>query len=206
MSLGNGNGKTGNKRSNHGIDHRTLLLLGQLSTTLGSGGATESTLQAVLAALNAGSEFEAKLVEDNVGVTWLEVRTYDIVSGTLNPPVYYLAGSPTTGSPALPISYLNFGSLLTTIATETTGINSKLTGVTRTPSLTRVLGAASSSIAAGARSVSFFNAGPTAAIVAGGALNSGEVINFAAGGEEDTLGTIAYVTIATGDLAITTVV
>ena len=80
-----------------------------------------------------------------------------------------------------------------------------LTSVVRTPSLQRISGIATASIAAGVRSASFFNAGPTDATVAGGTLKPGESISFDAGGQGDTLGAIAYVTIATGDLVITTI-
>ena len=80
-----------------------------------------------------------------------------------------------------------------------------LTSVVRTPSLQRISGVAAASIAAGARSASFFNAGLTDATVAGGTLKPGESISFDAGGQGDTLGAIPYVTIATGDLVITTI-
>jgi len=105
--------------------------------------------------------------------------------------------------------------MLTNLATEATlldvetaidAVNTKLTSVVRTPSLQRISGVAAASIAAGARSASFFNAGPTDATVAGGTLKPGESITFDAGAQGDTLGAIAYVTIATGDLVITTVV
>ena len=105
--------------------------------------------------------------------------------------------------------------MLTSLATEATlldvetaidAVNTKLTSVVRTPSLQRISGVAAASIAAGARSASFFNAGPTDATVAGGTLKPGESITFDAGAQGDTLGAIAYVTIATGDLVITTVV
>lgn len=75
----------------------------------------------------------------------------------------------------------------------------------RVPLLQRIIGVASASIAAGKRSVSFFNAGPTDATVATGVLKPGESISFDAGGQGDTLGAIPYVTIATGELVITTI-
>lgn len=85
-------------------------------------------------------------------------------------------------------------------------LNTKFTAVVRVATALRVAGVANTTVAAGARSIAFFNAGPVAATVAGAVLNPGEAISFAAGGEEDTLGSIAYITIATGDLLITTVV
>jgi len=94
------------------------------------------------------------------------------------------------------------------LASEVTvaSILAKLTSSQKTPALTRVSGIANSSVAAGARSVSFFNAGSTDATVAGGVLKPGEAITFDAGGQNDTLAVIPYITIATGDLVITTVV
>lgn len=106
------------------------------------------------------------------------------------------------------------GNLLTTLATEATlldvetaidTVNTKLTSVVRTPSLQRISGVAAASIAAGARSASFFNAGLTDATVAGGTLKPGESISFDAGSIGDTLDAIPYITIATGDLVITTI-
>ena len=101
----------------------------------------------------------------------------------------------------------NLDVALSTRASEVTlaAVNTKLTSVVRTPSLQRISGVAAASIAAGARSASFFNAGLTDATVAGGTLKPGESISFDAGGQGDTLGAIPYVTIATGDLVITTI-
>jgi len=80
------------------------------------------------------------------------------------------------------------------------------TNTVRTAGLLVVSGIANTTVAAGARSVTFFNQGPTAATVAGGVLDAGESISFDAGAQGDTLGAIAYVTIATGVLKIATVV
>lgn len=299
--LGNANGKSGNKGSNHNFEHRNLLSLGAIASFVGAG-ATEATLQLVLTAIQSGSEFEARLVEDAVSVTWLEVRTWNTSGGTWNPPLYYPAGSNTPGSPTLPVTYINNSSVLATIASNTTGlatevtlgliqaqtallnfigtalevdvtssvlptgaatettlaainsklnslgqkasaasvpavlsteqeailngiaadlaliytdlqlntvataaINTKLTATTRVPLLQRVAGAASSSVAAGKRSVSFYNAGPTDATVTTGVLKPGESISFDAGAQGDTLGAIPYITLATGDLVITSI-
>ena len=93
----------------------------KLTVTGGSGpSATEATLQLVLSAIQNGSEFEAKLVEDAVNVTWLEVRTWNTESGTWNPPLYYPPGSNTPGTPTAPITYINPSALLSTIANNTT--------------------------------------------------------------------------------------
>lgn len=74
-------------------------------------------------------EYEAKLVEDSAGtpVTWLEVRVYNTGTGTFDPPVYYLAGSTIPGSPTLPIFYLNDSTILSTIASNTTGLATQVT-------------------------------------------------------------------------------
>jgi hypothetical protein len=85
-------------------------------------------------------------------------------------------------------------------------LNTKFASVTRTPALLVVSGVANTTVAAGARSVTFFNQGPTAATVAGGVLDAGESMTFSAGGEDDVLAAIPYITIATGVLKIATVV
>jgi hypothetical protein len=63
---------------------------------------------------------------------------------------------------------------------------------TRTPALIRATGAGS--IAAGARSISVFNAGNAAGSILGVAANilPGEVFEFSAGGENDVLSVFAY--------------
>jgi hypothetical protein len=120
MGLGNGNAKQGDRGSNHNFEHRQLLTLGSIAAFVG-GGATEATLQLVLAAIQNGSEFEARLVEDSdaPAVTWLEVRTWNTSLGTWNPPVYYPPGSNTPGAPVLPVVYINNSSVLATIASNT---------------------------------------------------------------------------------------
>ena len=126
MGLGNGNAKSGDKGSNHNFEHRQLLSLGAISAFVGAG-ATEATLQLVLTAIQLGSEFEARLVEDALSVTWLEVRTWNTSGGTWNPPLYYPAGSNTPGSPTLPVTYINNSSVLATIASNTTGLATQTT-------------------------------------------------------------------------------
>lgn len=85
-------------------------------------------------------------------------------------------------------------SLPTGAATESTlsTLNSQFTAVTRTPALIRATG--SGTIAAGARSISVFNAGSAAGSILGGVGNilPGEVLEFSAGGENDTLAAFAY--------------
>lgn len=85
-------------------------------------------------------------------------------------------------------------SLPTGAATESTlsSLNSQFTAVTRTPALIRATG--SGTIAAGARSISVFNSGSAAGSILGVAGNilPGEVFEFSAGGENDTLSAFAY--------------
>lgn len=75
--------------------------------------------------------------------------------------------------------------------------------VARVPSMSRAnsIGAT----VAGARSVSFYNAGATTAIVLGANLLSGESVTFSAGSTSDTLPVIAYDATGT-DLLITVIV
>ena len=67
----------------------------------------DSLLNQILAAIQAGTEYEAALVLDAAGVTWLEIRIYNAGTGTFDPPVYYLAGSNIPGIPLAPITYIN---------------------------------------------------------------------------------------------------
>jgi hypothetical protein len=84
-------------------------------------------------------------------------------------------------------------------------IKADLDATVRTAGLLVVSGVANTTVAAGARSVTFSNQGPTAATVAGGVLDAGESITFNAGAENDTLAAIAYISIATGVLKIATI-
>lgn len=70
------------------------------------------------------------------------------------------------------------------------------TGVQRTPAILRT--SANSSVAAGAYSVSFASVGTTNATVGGAVLKPGETINFDAGAVNNTLGSIAYNSSASG--------
>jgi len=98
-------------------------------------------------------------------------------------------------------------SLPTGAATEATlgVLNSQFIPATRTPSLIRTGG--SGTIAAGARSISVYNAGSVAGSILGVAGNilPGEIFNFDAGGENDTLAAFAYNGAGT-TLVITTIV
>jgi hypothetical protein len=89
--------------------------------------ATEATLASLLSAVQNGTEYEAKLVVDSASDTWLEVRVWNTAAGTFDPPVYYLAGSNTVGTPVAPINYINPNTLLAQISANTTGINLEAT-------------------------------------------------------------------------------
>lgn len=94
--------------------------------------ATESTLNMVLAAIQNGQDFEAKLVVDDNGDgdTYLEVRIWNPDTQTWETPLYYMAGSNTgvpAGSLTAPIIYINPAALLGTIAANTTGLATEVT-------------------------------------------------------------------------------
>jgi len=127
MSSGNLN-TYGGKKNNFPFQHNLLLINSAISAAVAAG-ATEATLQLVLTALQSGQEYEAKLVRDSdtPPVNWLEVRIFNTTTGNFDPPVYYLAGSNTVGSPVLPIVYIDPTTLLATIASNTTGLNLEAT-------------------------------------------------------------------------------
>lgn len=122
MSLGRRN-TDGGKGDTHSFEFRNLLSLGQIIDALGpvSGLATESTLQQVLAAIQDGQDFEAKLVVDDGGNgdTYLEVRIWNPDDQTWETPLYYAPGS-NSGVPAAsltsPLVYINSTSILSTIS------------------------------------------------------------------------------------------
>lgn len=205
----------------------TALEVTVTSTVLPTGAATEATLAALEAKFNTlgqkasaasapvvlSTEQEAILSGISAAITALGTgglateATLLLTNGLLT--------TIDTVLDSIALDTANLDVLLSTRASEATLaaqaadvalIEGYLVGVTRTPTLTNVLGVAGASVAAGARSVSFFNGGPVDATVAGGTLRPGTSVSFAAGGEEDTLGAIAYVTIATGILDITTIV
>lgn len=82
----------------------------------------EPLLLQILTAIQNGSDFEAFLVVDNAGVNWLEVRIWNPATGTFDPPVYFLAGSNTPGTPVAPISYINPNSYLAQIVSYTSNL------------------------------------------------------------------------------------
>jgi len=81
----------------------------------------------------------------------------------------------------------------------------KLTAVTTTPSLARVTNALGSPIAAGAKSVTVYNAGAANGVVLGSTIKPGESLTWSAGDMNNTLGAISYDGTGT-ELVITKVV
>jgi len=172
-----------------------------LTIAAAAGAATAANQVLVLAELQKGKDYESRFMKDAgaANLIFREVVIWDQTTSTFGASQYY----DSTGATYVPvgaISYVDTEGAIISLLNEVSAV------VVRTPSYTNVAGIASSSVAAGARSVSFFNNGPTAATIQGTSLASGKGIDFDAGGENDTLGAITYVTIATGDLDITTVV
>lgn len=197
----------------------------------GGGLATEATLNSVLAAIQDGQDFEAKLVVDDNGngTTYLEVRIWNPDTQTWETPLYYTAGSNVgvaAGTLTAPIIYINPSALLSTIAGNTsdnatqttlaavlTELQAKAdltetqpislpTGVNTVTQETFVAGG---TVAAGAVKVSIMNIGTTNATVLGNALEPGLSIPFEAT-EGKTLPAIAYIASATAILKIVTTV
>ncbi len=153
----------------------------------GGGGdpGTNTILTQILAAIQAGADYEAALVLDADNDTWLEVRIYNPDTGTFDPPIYFQAGSNTPGTPVAPITYINPNSYLATLVTNTTSIQ-------KTPNFIRVTG--SGSIAVETFSVSVANVGTGNGTVLGSTIKSGETLNFDAGSLNNyyTTGTFTY--------------
>jgi hypothetical protein len=103
--------------------------------------ATELTSLSILSAVQQQSDYETKLVVDNLDVTYLEVRIWNSSTGTFNPPTYYLPNSNTPSTPTPPLSYINPNTFLSSIVSNTTDINLEdtqklvLTAVTNTQTI-----------------------------------------------------------------------
>ena len=150
----------------------------------------EASLEAILDTLQAGQDYEAKLVVDSdvPPVTYLEVRIWNPDTQTWEPPQYYLPGSNTPSSPVLPISYINPNTFLAQIVTNTTG-------AARTPNVIRTSGSGNvNTVAATFYSVSVANVGTADGSVLGGVnnLKSGEILNFDSGSLNNTFNSFAY--------------
>jgi len=80
----------------------------------------EPLLAQILTAIQNGTDYEAMLVVDNAGLTWLEVRIWN--GTTFDPPIYFLAGSNTPGTPTAPITYINPNTYLAQIVSYTSNL------------------------------------------------------------------------------------
>jgi len=209
MSIGNLKDQ-GNKGTN--FPWQLKMLMGQqcacdaLTEIADNTDTVEPFLAQILAAIQSEQDYEAMLVVDANNITWLEIRIYNPDTGTFDPPVYYPAGSNTSGIPLAPITYINPNTYLAQIVINTTGlateatlqaIETNTTSVARTPNFLRPTGS-SGTITAGTFSMSFASVGTGNATVGGMILKPGETINFDAGALNNTLGAVAYNTTTIG--------
>lgn len=189
MSIGNLKSE-GNRGTN--FPWQLKMLLGQqctcdsLKEIIENTDAVESLLFQILSTLQNGTDYEAALVLDNAGDTWLEVRVWNTGTGTFDPPVYYLAGSNTPGTPVAPITYINPNSYLAQIVSYT----SNLVAQSRTHNVVTATGAGS--IPANSLRGSVINAGNTAGVWNGQSLPAGITIPWGEVGMRDTYGAINY--------------
>lgn len=142
-----------------------------------------SQLNSILVAIQAGTDYEAAIVLDAAGVTWLEIRIYDSATSTFNPPVYYLAGTNTPGTPVAPLTYINPNTYLAQIVTNTTAVS-------RTPGIASLTGAGFTT--AGVYSFSIANVGDLDGLVGGVIIPAGLTINFDGGALNNTLDSISF--------------
>lgn len=166
----------------------------------------EPLLVQILTAIQNGTDYEAALVVDSTGATWLEVRIWN--GTTFDPPIYFLAGSNTPGTPVAPITYVNpnsylaqivsytsnlvsIESLTSSINTLVTNINTNLSPVLRTPRIATVVNTTGST-PAGAFSFSIANVGSASGLVDGEVLPAGVTINYDGGTLNNTLDTILF--------------
>jgi hypothetical protein len=135
--LGNGNPKYGDKGSNFKYELSVLQLLEAISVAIPASSccptaATESTLLSVLAAIQAGQEYEQNLVIDQGGVgcpgncpTYLQIRIWDTVNHVFLPPIYYDAAGNLV-VPVGPLELVNPQFVLNNILAQVTAINADL--------------------------------------------------------------------------------
>ena len=161
----------------------------------GGGPATNIILTQILAAIQAGTEYEAALVIDANDVTWLEIRIYNTGTGTFDPPVYYLAGTNTPGTPVAPITYINPNTYLAQIASNTTAVG-------RTPNYIRT--SVAGTVAPITYSLSIANVGSANGTFLGATIKPGESVNFGADGINNSYAASTFTYDGTGtELLIT---
>lgn len=129
MSVGNLKDQ-GNKGNNFPWQLNTLKTLGLIAGSTAAG-ATEATLLQVLAAIQSGQEYEQNLVIDQGGVgcpancpTYLQIRIWNSVTHTFDPPVYYDASGALV-VPVGPVALVNPQYVLENILVEVDAINTK---------------------------------------------------------------------------------
>jgi hypothetical protein len=182
-----------------GIQQAVADVSGWMSTSGGSG-----TLTSILASLQAGREFESRLVKDNAGVLWNEIRFMDTDTGAFT--IEYHNASGVSGSPSLPVTFVDSTATLASILAKNTEIETTANAIetlntsiladtatidtavngSRTAGMSRETGSSNVGTLSGATNVysaSFYNAhASVVATVVGASLNPGETVNFDAGG------------------------
>lgn len=158
----------------------------------------EPLLAQILAAIQQGTDYEAALVVDANDVTWLEIRIWNGI--TFDPPVYYLAGSNTSGIPLAPITYINPNTYLAQIVSNTTGlatettlgsVDTKLTAAVRTPGIKSYVNS-SGTTPVGAYSFSIANVGTADGTVDFTTIPAGLTISYDGGALNNTLSVINF--------------
>jgi hypothetical protein len=212
MSIGNV--KTEGSKGNN-FPWQLKMLVGQqcacdaLKELVDNTDTVEPLLAQILAAIQQGTDYEAALVVDANDVTWLEIRVWNGV--TFDPPVYFLAGSNTAGTPVAPITYINPNTYLAQIVSNTTGlateatlqvIEANTTGTLKTPQYV-VASNFAGTINVAVTSISFFNNSSVDADITVDGVNynvlpAGVTVNFDAGaiGNYYAANTFAYDTVS----------
>ena len=199
------------KGNNHPFQFNLLRAVGKLVTSSSTTGlATELTLSQVLAAVQQGTDFEARLVTDSLGVVWLEVRTWDTVGHVWNPVQYYAAGSNVPGAPTMPVVYIDNSTVLSLIESntadislDTTALIALLTGISRTPSIDTDLGAGSTTPGVKGFSI-WFRGGNTGTLgTPAVTVPNGSRWTFRADDNNDTVDSMAYSAPVGGSVFIT---
>lgn len=201
MSVGNLK-SDGNKGNN--FPWQLKMLIGQqcacdaLNEIADNTDTVEPLLAQILAAIQQGTDYEAALVVDANDVTWLEIRIWNGI--TFDPPVYYLAGSNTSGIPLAPITYINPNTYLAQIVSNTTGlatettlgsVDTKLTAAVRTPGIKSYVNS-SGSTPVGAYSFSIANVGTADGTVDFTTIPAGLTISYDGGALNNTLSVINF--------------
>lgn len=177
MALGNGNPKYGDKGSNWSYEHKSLLQLKNI----------KDAIQALIAISGDALDFEAKLVVDANGDTFLEVRKYNPDTGDWETPEYYIPDNNNPQTPVAPLEYINPNDLLASIDTNTTGVV-RTTGMLRPTTGPADLNTVQDPF----YSVSVANVGAANGIVLGQTIKPNESLNFNADAIGNSFDSFAY--------------